>query len=136
MPLCLTPAVRPGANPIQWGQSYTHFCIGPRWDVGRRTGAMSGEVFYGLSVCRSEGHQTAEGIVGQRTADRRKFLPLFRTALNFYQSINSKRCVSIKNDKSCFFTVHLSISSFLPFSLSLSFSPTCSVGTLLQYQVA
>ena len=52
--------------------------------VGRRTGAMSGEVFYGRSVgrsvCRSEGSLTVEGIVGRQTADGRKFWLLFRTA--------------------------------------------------------
>ena len=61
-----------------------NLCIGPRSDVGRRTGAMSGEVFYGRSVRRSEGSRTAKGIVGRRTADRLKFLLLFRTARTFY----------------------------------------------------
>ena len=42
---------------------------------------MSGEVFYGRSVCQLEGSRTAEGIVGRQTADGGKFLPLFRTAL-------------------------------------------------------
>ena len=32
-----------------------------------RTRAMSGEVFYGLTVRRSEGSRTAKGIVGRRT---------------------------------------------------------------------
>ena len=41
---------------------------------------MPEEVFYGWSVRRSEGSRTAKGIVGQRTADGRKFLLLFRTA--------------------------------------------------------
>ena len=44
--------------------------------VGRQIGAMSGEVFYGRSV----GSRTAEGRVGRRTADGRKFLLIFRTA--------------------------------------------------------
>ena len=35
---------------------------------------MSGEVFYGRSVCQSEGSRTAEGIVGRWTADGLKFL--------------------------------------------------------------
>ena len=43
---------------------------------------MSGEVFYGWSVRRSEGSQTAKGIVGRRRGDGRMFLLLFRTALN------------------------------------------------------
>ena len=57
-------------------------------DVGRRTRAMSGEVFYGRKVRRLEGSRTAKGIVGRqtadggrRTADGRKLLLLFRTAL-------------------------------------------------------
>ena len=50
--------------------------------VGRRTRAMSGEVFYGRTVRQLEGSRTAKGIVGRRTADERKFLLLFRTALN------------------------------------------------------
>ena len=90
-PLHPTSAVRPGANPIQWGQSYTMYivqdwphCIGlapgQTSDVERRTGAMSGEVFYGQSVFLSEGSRTAEGIVRRRTADRRKFLLCFRTS--------------------------------------------------------
>ena len=58
--------VRPGAS------------IGPRLDVGRQTGAMSREVFYGRSVRRSEGSWTAEG---------RKFLLLFRTAHFFLSNI-------------------------------------------------
>ena len=62
-----------------WCQSYT-ICIGPRLDIGCRTGAMSREVFYGRSVRRSEGSRTAKGIVRRRTADGRKFLLLFRTA--------------------------------------------------------
>ena len=40
---------------------------GPRSDVGHWTGAMSGEVFYGRLICRSEGIRTVEGIVGRRT---------------------------------------------------------------------
>ena len=43
---------------------------------------MSGEVFYGRSVRQSEGSWTAKGIVGQRSADGRKFLLLFRTTLS------------------------------------------------------
>ena len=42
--------------------------------------AKSGEVFYGQLVYRSEGGWTAEGGVGRRKADGRKFLLLFRTA--------------------------------------------------------
>ena len=42
---------------------------------------MSGEVFYGRLVGRSEGSRTAKGIVGRRMADGLKFLLLFRTAL-------------------------------------------------------
>ena len=55
-------------------------CIGPRSDVGCRTRAMSGEVFYGRTVRRSEGSRMAKGIVGRQTADGRKFLLLFKTA--------------------------------------------------------
>ena len=57
--------------------------IDPRSDVRRQTGAMSREVFYGRTVCRSEGSRTAKGIVGRRTAVGRKFLLLFRTAPYF-----------------------------------------------------
>ena len=70
LPLRPTSAIRPGANtagPIL----YDVYTLGQNtvWpQVGRRTGAMSGEVFNG----RSE---------GSRTADGRKFLPLFRSAL-------------------------------------------------------
>ena len=35
--------------------------IGPRSDVGGRTVAKSGEVFYGRSICRLEGGRTAKG---------------------------------------------------------------------------
>ena len=65
LPLRPTSAIRPGANtagPIL----YDVYTLGQNtvWpQVGRRTGAMSGEVFNG----RSEGSRTAEGIVGRRT---------------------------------------------------------------------
>ena len=49
--------------------------------VGRRTGAMSGEVFYGPTVRRLEGSRTAKGIVGRRTADSWKFLLFFSNTL-------------------------------------------------------
>ena len=122
--LLFLSAVRPSVRPktilltlplsdlqrLTWGQSYTDFYI-----LGQiykhviifalkcknlyRTVAKSGEVFYGRSVCRSEGGQmtewnggrrTADG--GRRTADGRKFLPLFRTAL-----LNTAKNVQIYN---------------------------------------
>ena len=43
---------------------------------------MSGEVFYGRTVHKSEGSRTAKSIVGRRMADGQKFLLLFRTAQN------------------------------------------------------
>ena len=61
---------RIGLAPLYWPQ------------VGRRTGAMSGEVFYGRSVRWLEGSRTAKGIVGRRTADGWKLLLLLRTALS------------------------------------------------------
>ena len=86
----LSPSVRPppsNLGSIQYSGVNPKFalnCIGlapgPRSDVGRRRGAMSGEVSYGRSVCRSEGSRTVEGIVRWRTADGRKFWLLFKTA--------------------------------------------------------
>ena len=64
MPL---PLKKKGLTPLYWPQ------------VVHRTGEMSGEVFYGRSVHWSEWNRTAEGIVGRRRVDGRKFLLLFRT---------------------------------------------------------
>ena len=60
-----------GANPKQclhFRAKHFKASIGTtRSDVGRRTRAMSGEVFYGQTVRRSEGSRAAKGIVGRRT---------------------------------------------------------------------
>ena len=89
----LCPSVRPGANTVG---SILYSGANPIQCL------LSGEVFYGRSVCRSEGSRTSEGIVVRQTADGWKFWLLFRTALKRTKTQKKliKRLTSLTTEKS------------------------------------
>ena len=77
---------------------------------------MSGEVFYGQRVRRSEGSRTAKGIVGRQMADSWKFLLCF-SITRFLEVNNPKIIKSI----SCITAALISILTKFVYDLCLMY---------------